>query len=119
MALGTVFGKVNAHIEFLHTGTNGVLLAQAFRFLAMDAVSTKRFNTAAEEMQSGGFADVHRNNHLSTWRSKAGVSYGRASAIFRGCSLRDDARDRKRDPDGARDRAVLGAGCSTGVPLTH
>jgi hypothetical protein len=57
MALGTVFGKVTAHIEFLHTGADGVPLAQAFRFLAMDDVSSKRFKTAAEEMQSG-FSDV-------------------------------------------------------------
>jgi len=57
MALSTVFGKVSAHIEFLHTGADGVPLAQAFRFLAMDAVSTQRFNAAAEQMQSAGFAD--------------------------------------------------------------
>jgi hypothetical protein len=57
MALGTVFGKVTARIEFLHTGADGVPLAQAFRFLAMDDVSSKRFKTAAKEMQSG-FSDV-------------------------------------------------------------
>ncbi|SRR5260370_961309 len=60
MALGTVFGKVNAHIEFLHTGADGVPLAQAFAFLAMDAVSSKRFKTAAEQMQSAGFSDVEQ-----------------------------------------------------------
>jgi len=60
MALSTVFGKVNAHVEFLHTGADGVPLAQAFRFVAMDAVSTKRFNAAAEQMQSAGFADVEQ-----------------------------------------------------------
>src|ERR1039457_6873484 len=54
MALGTVFGKVNAHIEFLHTGADGVPLAQAFAFLAMDAVSSNRFKAAAEQMQRGG-----------------------------------------------------------------
>ena len=48
MALGTVFGKVTAHIEFLHTGAEGMPLAQAFAFLAMDAVSSKRFKTAVE-----------------------------------------------------------------------
>jgi hypothetical protein len=58
MALGTVLGKVNAQIEFLHTGADGVPLAQAFRFLAMDDVSSKRFKTAAEEMQSAGYSDV-------------------------------------------------------------
>jgi len=57
MALSTVFGKVTAHVEFLHTGADGVPLAQAFRFLAMDAVSSQRFNAAAEKMQSAGFAD--------------------------------------------------------------
>jgi hypothetical protein len=62
MALGTVFGKVNAHIEFLHTGADGVPLAQAFRFLAMDAASTKRFTAAAEQMQIAGFADVVEQN---------------------------------------------------------
>ncbi|MGO9169240.1 MAG: hypothetical protein ACLP56_20420 [Candidatus Sulfotelmatobacter sp.] len=60
MALSTVFGKVTAHIEFLHTGADGVPLAQAFGFLAMDAVSTQRFSAAAEQMQSAGFADVEQ-----------------------------------------------------------
>jgi hypothetical protein len=58
MALGTVFGKVNAHIEFLHTGADGIPLAQAFAFLAMDAVSTKRFKTAVEQMETPDFSDV-------------------------------------------------------------
>ena len=60
MALGTVFGKVNAHIEFLHTGADGVPLAQAFAFLAMDAVSSKRFKTAVEQMETSDFSDVGR-----------------------------------------------------------
>jgi len=60
MALSTVFGRVNAHIEFLHTGADGVPLAQAFRFLAMGAVSTKRFSAATKRMQSAGFADVEQ-----------------------------------------------------------
>jgi hypothetical protein len=73
MALSTVFGKVNAHIEFLHTGADGVPLAQAFHFLAMDAESTKRFNAAAEQMQSAGFADVEQkqiplDGALESWR---------------------------------------------------
>ena len=58
IALGTVFGKVAADIQFLHTGADGVPLAQAFAFLAMDAVSSQRFKKAAEEMQSGDLADV-------------------------------------------------------------
>jgi hypothetical protein len=36
MALNTVFGKVTAHIQFLQTGAEGILFAQAFRFLDMD-----------------------------------------------------------------------------------
>ena len=57
MALGTVFGKVNAHIEFLHTGADGVPLAQAFAFLAMDAVNSKRFKMAVEQMETSDFLD--------------------------------------------------------------
>ncbi len=58
MALGTVFGKVTADIEFLQTGADGVALAQAFRFIGMDDVSTRRFTAAAEQMQEAGFSDV-------------------------------------------------------------
>lgn len=58
MALGTVFGKVNAHIEFLHLGADGVPQVQAFRFLAMDDRSTKRFNAAVKQMQMAGFSDL-------------------------------------------------------------
>ena len=58
MALGTVFGRVAAHIEFLHTGADGVPLAQAFAFLAMDAVSSKRFKTAVEQMEPSDFSNV-------------------------------------------------------------
>ena len=60
MALGTVFGIVNAQIEFLHTGADGVPLAQAFTFLAMDATSSQRFKTAVEQMETSDFSDVER-----------------------------------------------------------
>lgn len=50
IAFGTVFGKVHAHIEFLHRGADGVPLAQAFAFVTMDAVSSQRFKKAIEEM---------------------------------------------------------------------
>jgi hypothetical protein len=60
MALGTVFGKVNAHVEFLHTGADGVPLAQAFAFVTMDDVSSKRFKTAAEEMYGAGISEVEQ-----------------------------------------------------------
>jgi len=58
IALSTVFGKVSAHIEFLHTGADGVALAQAFRFLAMDDASSRRFAAAAKQMEEEGFSDV-------------------------------------------------------------
>jgi hypothetical protein len=72
IALSTVFGRVNAHIEYLHTGADGVPLAQAFRFLAMGAVSTKRFNAATRQMYSAGFADVDQvqtplDGAIQTW----------------------------------------------------
>ena len=56
--LSTVFGKVTAEIEFLHTGADGIPHAQAFRFLGMDAVSSKRFSDAAKQMQKAGFSDA-------------------------------------------------------------
>ena len=46
MAFRTVFGKVKAHIEFLHSGADGIPLAQAFRFLSMDETSSRRFSAA-------------------------------------------------------------------------
>lgn len=58
MSLKTVFGKVEAQIQFLHTRADGIPLAQAFQFLHMDDVSRKRFNAAAEQMQREGFSDV-------------------------------------------------------------
>jgi hypothetical protein len=58
MTLNTVFGKVETHIEFLHTGADGVPLAQAFRFLAMDDASTQRFAAAAQQMEEAGFSDA-------------------------------------------------------------
>jgi hypothetical protein len=58
LALNTIFGKVTAHIEFLHTGADGVPLAQAFRFIAMDDASSRRFAAAAKQMQEEGFSDA-------------------------------------------------------------
>ena len=54
---GTVFGKVNAHIEFLHTGADGVPLAQAFAFITMDTISSQRLTKALEEMNTSDFSD--------------------------------------------------------------
>ena len=58
MVLNTVFGKVSAQIEFLQTGADGVPLAQAFRFIAMDDASSRRFAKAAKQMEEKGFSDA-------------------------------------------------------------
>ena len=58
MSLKTVFAKVEAQIQLLHTGADGIPLAQAFRFIRMDDVSRERFSAAAEQMQREGFSDV-------------------------------------------------------------
>jgi hypothetical protein len=58
IVFGTVFGKVNAHIEFLHQGADGVALAQAFSFLTMDAMSSQRFKRAIEEMHTSDLSDL-------------------------------------------------------------
>jgi len=62
MGLNTVFGKVTAHIEFLRTGAEGIPLAQAFRFLHMNDVSSRRFAAAAKQMQNAGFSDVEEKD---------------------------------------------------------
>jgi hypothetical protein len=58
IALNTIFGKVSAHIEFLQTGADGIALAQAFRFLAMEDTSAKRFAAAAKQMEEEGYSDA-------------------------------------------------------------
>jgi hypothetical protein len=72
LMLNTVYGKVNAQIEFLHTGADGVPLAQAFRFLAMDDTSTKRFNAAARKMQEQGFSDAPKK--VATLQASEGLN---------------------------------------------
>ena len=62
VVMKTVFGKVSAHIEFLQTGADGVPLAQAFRFLAMEDTSAKRLAAAAKQMEREGFSDVPPTN---------------------------------------------------------
>jgi len=56
--LRTVFGKVTAQIELLHTRADGITAAQAFRFLSMDSTCTTRLKTAIEKMRIAGFSDV-------------------------------------------------------------
>lgn len=58
IVFGTVFGQVNAHIEFLHRGADGVPLAQAFAFLTMDDISNQRFRMALEEMHTSDLSDL-------------------------------------------------------------
>ena len=54
----TVFGKVSAQVEFLQTGADGIPLAQAFRFLAMEDESSRRFEAAAKQMEEEGYGDA-------------------------------------------------------------
>jgi hypothetical protein len=63
LALNTIFGKVKAKIEFLQIGADGVPLAQAFRFLAMDDASSDRFTLAVEHMEQEGFSDHPQEEH--------------------------------------------------------
>lgn len=57
IVFGTVFGKVNAHIEFLHSGADGVRHAQAFAFITMDASSNQHLTKALQEMNTSEFSD--------------------------------------------------------------
>lgn len=65
MSLNTVFGRMDAKIEFLQTGADGVALAQAFRFISMDDISTERFATAAGQMVQAGFSDAPKEASAS------------------------------------------------------
>ncbi len=58
IVMNTVFGKVSAPVEFLQTGADGVPLAQAFRFLAMEDSSARRFAAAAKQMEKEGYSDA-------------------------------------------------------------
>jgi hypothetical protein len=58
IAVRTTFGKVTAHVEFLQTCADGVPLAQAFRFLAMEEKSSKRLMAATRQMEKQGLSDT-------------------------------------------------------------
>jgi hypothetical protein len=58
IAFKTAFGKVSAHIEFLQSGADGVPLAQAFHFLAMEDASSERLAAASRKMQQEGRSDA-------------------------------------------------------------
>src|SRR5436853_4353258 len=64
MVLNTVFGKVEAQVEFMHVGADGKPHAQAFRFLHMSDTSASRFDAAARQMEQAGFGDVEVKENL-------------------------------------------------------
>jgi len=87
MDLVTVFGKVTAQIQFLHSGADGIPLAQAFRFIDMDDVSSERFRAAARQMEKAGFSDVEEKekplgNLASQTLSKLRDSICRLSVVI-------------------------------------
>jgi hypothetical protein len=87
MDLGTVFGKVTAQIEFMHCGADGMPLAQAFRFIDMDEISSKRFSAAAKQMEKAGFSDAEEKgnplgNLASQTLSKLRNSIGNLSGMI-------------------------------------
>jgi len=86
IVFGTVFGQVNAHIEFLHCGADGVPLAQAFSFLTMDDLSAQRFKRALEEMHGSDYADGMRKPRpmdaaFETLRQSVHMLSGMLSAV--------------------------------------
>lgn len=86
MGLNTVFGKVSAQVQFLRSGAEGIPLAQAFRFVDMDDVSSRRFAAAAEQMQKAGFSDAKTEVSLdgiaSQTLNKLRDSIGRLSVVI-------------------------------------
>jgi hypothetical protein len=82
MDLKTVFGKVSAHVEFLQTGADGIPLAQAFRFLAMDDTSAERFKAAAAQMVAEGFSDADDGGQAGQTFSKLLHSVRRLAATI-------------------------------------
>ncbi|MGA9386236.1 MAG: hypothetical protein WBV63_14530, partial [Candidatus Sulfotelmatobacter sp.] len=85
MDLGTVFGKVTAQIEFMHCGADGMPLAQAFRFIDMDEISSKRFTAAAKQMEKAGFSDAEeKGNPLGNLASQTLSKLRNSIGNFRG-----------------------------------
>src|ERR1700691_1139007 len=87
MDLGTVFGKVSAQIQFMHSGADGMPTAQAFRFIDMDDVSSRRFSAAAKQMEKAGFSDAEEKgnplgNLASQTFSKLRNSIGNLSGMI-------------------------------------
>ena len=79
----TAFGKVNAHIEFLHVGADGVPLSQAFAFITMDADSNQRLKQALEEMNTSEFSDdVREQNQIDMAFETLRQSVRRLSGMF-------------------------------------
>ena len=91
ITLNTVFGKVNAKVEFLHTGADGVPLAQAFRFVTMDDTSSERFMAAAQQMEEAGFSDAPKEEPAGlggaqTWHRLLGSVRRLAATLVAGKS---------------------------------
>jgi hypothetical protein len=83
IVFGTFFGKVNAHIEFLHRGADGVPLAQAFAFLTMDPRSSERFSRALEEMHTSDLSDaVQKQTSIDTAFERLSQSVRQISGIL-------------------------------------
>jgi len=95
MVFGTVFGKVNAHIEFLHTSADGLPLAQAFAFLAMDDRTVNASKRLSKKCILQTSRTLYRNKRRSTRHSKSWV---KAFASFQECSTQCDKRDQKAEP---------------------
>ena len=93
IVFGTVFGKVNAQIRFLYGGMDGVALAQAFAFLAMNATSSQRFKRALEEMRASELSDLAGKQKaidaaFATLRQSVRQLSGMLDSIRRGRSKR-------------------------------
>jgi len=93
MLFATAFGNVKAHIEFLHRGADGVPLAQAFTFIAMDAASGQRLAKALDEMNTLEFSDDVRGRTqldvaFETLRQSVRQISGMLSSVRRSRSTR-------------------------------
>jgi hypothetical protein len=81
IVFGTVFGKVNAHIELLHTGADGVPLAQAFAFVTMDAISSQRLKKALDEMVPSDLKQVPMDAAIETLRQSVRQLAGMLNSV--------------------------------------
>ena len=71
MDLGTVFGKVTAQIQFMHSGADGMPTAQAFRFIDMDEVECQ---TIQRCRQANGKSGIQRRGREGKSSRQSGIS---------------------------------------------